>query len=636
LRWSFCLVALLAISAGCGRSSQNMSTSQRIAVLRCENLSADASADWMGRAISEMLAAQIPSGPGSQVILPGSVRNTEARMGNRPALAPGISAERDAAIVAGANRVVSCECSVQGGVLRIAAQMEDLATRQMVQRAQAEGSAVNGLIGVTGALATQLWPQARPYATRSQEAVRAYAEGLDSPQAAAAGQAYARAVAADPNFGPGYLGWFEAEAVQRNPGGAERVLELAKARGDAIPADQRARLALDAAELHNDSAAQVQALAALVKAGTTDATVYKRLAEGAQQGRRYREAVNAYQQALALEPDDPALLNALGYAQAYLGEFDHSLDALRKYQKLQPNQANPIDSQADVNFYAGRYAEAEKLYLAAQAKDPNFLGGAEIMKAAQARLMTGDIDGADKIFQSYVKLIEGRHDPATTYRKAQWKYLTGHRREAIALLGAEASQLPLPLAQQAIWELSLGDKSAADHATKAVAAVKGGPVPAALAVPFLLTQPQTSAAEWEARATRIFGQSTMRDQMTGCALLVGKQFKEAVPYLRRAWDRTNPNNDEGVSVLLAWAMIESGNADGATSLVGPSPIPAAAGPGTLMSLYFPRLFYLRGRNFDRLGKHDQALENYKLFLKLAGKDAEIWGDEQRAQDALKH
>ncbi len=87
-------------------------------------------------------------------------------------------------------------------------------------------------------------------------------------------------------------------------------------------------------------------------------------------------------------------------------------------------------------------------------------------------------------------------------------------------------------------------------------------------------------------------------------------------------------------MLLAWGMMESGQWDGMTSLVGPTPIPTAAGPGPLASLYFPRLFYLRARNLERLGKKDQALENYRLFLKLSGSDAEMWGDEKRAREAV--
>jgi hypothetical protein len=166
-----------------------------------------------------------------------------------------------------------------------------------------------------------------------------------------------------------------------------------------------------------------------------------------------------------------------------------------------------------------------------------------------------------------------------------------------------------------------------------MAAAPGGP-PALLALASFLTQPQAGAAEWEARAAKRFGQPAVRDQMVAYALLLGRQFGEALPYWRRVWEQSNPTNEEGQPVLLAWAMIESGKWDGITSLVGPTPIPQATGPGPLASWYFPRLFYLRARNFERLGKHEQALENYRLFLKLAGNDAEIWGEEKAAREAV--
>ena len=357
------------------------------------------------------------------------------------------------------------------------------------------------------------------------------------------------------------------------------------------------------------------------------------LAEAALQGRRYRDSVNAYEKALSMAPDDISLLNSLGYAEAYLGDLDRALDPLRKYERLQPTQANPLDSQADVYFYSGHYPEAGKLYLAAHEKDPKFLGGGEILKAAQARLATGDISGADAIFERYAALLDARHDASAGYRKAQWKYLTGHRREAVAMLNAQAAQSPQYQAQLALWELQLGERSAADRAAQAVAAIRGA-APGLAAVAAFLTQPHAPVAEWQARAGRLFPQPAVQDQMIAYALLFGRQFHDALPFLRRAWEQSNPNTEEGLPVLLAWAMIESGQWDGMTSLVGPTPIPQAAGPGPLTSLYFPRLFYLRARNFERQGKKDQALENYRLFLKLSGPDAEMWEEEKRAREAL--
>jgi hypothetical protein len=199
------------------------------------------------------------------------------------------------------------------------------------------------------------------------------------------------------------------------------------------------------------------------------------------------------------------------------------------------------------------------------------------------------------------------------------------------MLGAEPA--PQYHAQAAKWELALGDKGAANRVAKAMAAAQGG-TPGFLALASLLTQAPAGPAEWEARAARLFGQPVLRDQMAAYALLLGRQFGDALPYLRRIWEQTNPTNEEGQPVLLAWAMIESGKWDGITSLVGPTPIPQATGPGPLVSWYLPRLFYLRARNFERLGKHDLALENYRLFLKLAGNDAEIWGEENAARQAL--
>src|SRR5204862_6616669 len=106
-----------------------------------------------------------------------TLRLPSAARGARRAQAARTSTERPAAVAAGANRLLACEYSAEGGVLRISAQVEDSATLRMVQRAQAEGPMAAGIVPVAGALATQISAQAKPYVTRSQDAVRAYAEG---------------------------------------------------------------------------------------------------------------------------------------------------------------------------------------------------------------------------------------------------------------------------------------------------------------------------------------------------------------------------------------------------------------------------------------------------------------------------
>ena len=631
-RWLFLLALLLL---GCGRSGRVPSVPLRTAVLRCENLSGDPSLEWMGRAFSQILAGELAFAPGIQIISPEAIRMTEAGLGARPVRAPGSSAERQAAFANGAERIVYCDFSATGGKLRLAARVQDARSLKFVRRAQTAAPLAGGLFPAADAVAKQIDAGARPYGTHSEAAMRGFAEAIEAPDAESAAQALAQSTAADPNFGQAYLAWVQLE-TGRNRGTAEHVLELARAHRNGMGEYERARLDLAAADLHSDFPARMRALAAIAKLGPPDPNILRGLADAALQGRRYREAIQAYQKALALAPADIVLLNSLGYAEAYLGDRDAALEALKRYERLQPNQANPLDSQGDVNFSFSRFAEAEKLYLAAHQKDPDFTGGGTLWKAAEARLATGDIAGADGIFERYAALLQSRRAVGLDYARAQWKYLSGRRREAVALLDAAAARVPQFQPQLVIWELSLGDRAAAAGRAARIAAAMPGRGPLMVTAASFLTQPAATAAEWEARARSAFpqpGQEFIRDQMTAYALLFQRDFRGALPYLRRAYDQANPNTEEGLPVLLAWAMVESGQWQGVTGLVGPSPIPQASGPSPMASLYFPRLFYLRGKNFDRMGKHDQALENYRLFLKLAGRDAEIWGDEERARQA---
>jgi tetratricopeptide (TPR) repeat protein len=608
----------------------------RTAVLRCENLSGDPALEWMARAFSQILSGELTFAAGLQIIPLERIHGIANGMGARPVQAPGISAEREAAFTAGAERIVYCDFSASGGVLRLAARVQNARSLQVVERAEATAPLAGGLFPLADKVAKQVNAGARAYGTKNEAAMRCFAEAIESGDAAKASQNLARAAAADPNFGQAWLAWAQLEAA-RDRAAAARVLDMARAHENSIGEYERVRLQLLAADLRGDLPARLRALATLARIGPPDAGVFRGLADLALQGRRYRDAIQAYQKALALTPDDGSLWNLLGYAQAYLGDREAALDSLRRYERLQPAQANPLDSQGDVNFTFSRFDEAEKLYLAAQQKDPNFIGGGAILKAAWARLATGDIAEADRIFERYAATHEARRGQAVAYQRAQWKYLSGRRREAVAMLDKVAAQAPLLQPQIVIWELSLGDRAAAVSRAARLASAVPQPVPVMVAVSSFLTQPAAAPAEWEARARLTFaqpGQELLRHQMTAYALLFQRDFRGALPYLRRAYERMNPTTEEGLPVLIAWAMMESDQWNGMTGLVGPSPVPPASGPGLLASLYFPRMFYLRGRNYDRLGKHDQAVENYRLFLKLAGKEAEMWGDEDRARQAV--
>jgi len=73
----------------------------------------------------------------------------------------------------------------------------------------------------------------------------------------------------------------------------------------------------------------------------------------------WERAVVDFRQALALEPDQPQVLNYLGYSFLERGEnFDEALEMIERAVKQRPDSGYIIDSLAWGYFLAGRYAEA--------------------------------------------------------------------------------------------------------------------------------------------------------------------------------------------------------------------------------------------------------------------------------------
>ena len=111
-------------------------------------------------------------------------------------------------------------------------------------------------------------------------------------------------------------------------------------------------------------------MTALAQTSPLDPAAWRMLAEAASDAQRYSEAAQAYQRALAIEPEDWATWNQLGYTAAYAGSTDLALKALQRYQALRPRDPNSLDSMGDVNLMAGRLQEAERLYLDAYKRQP--------------------------------------------------------------------------------------------------------------------------------------------------------------------------------------------------------------------------------------------------------------------------
>ena len=98
-------LALCLTAISCSRRPAAPAGAERLAILRFENLSADPSLDWMGRAFAQIITRDLAGATDLYAIPFERLHNAEAALGVRPAKAPGISAERSLALGAGAERI---------------------------------------------------------------------------------------------------------------------------------------------------------------------------------------------------------------------------------------------------------------------------------------------------------------------------------------------------------------------------------------------------------------------------------------------------------------------------------------------------------------------------------------------------
>jgi tetratricopeptide (TPR) repeat protein len=619
-----------------------MPAEERVAILRFENLGADASQDWMGRALSELVAGQLTGRPNRYAISSGTLHALSRAAGTRPNAAPGVSAESDLALAAGANRVGYGEFAVRGGRLEARLFLEDLPAHKYAQAISASGAAGDA-IAVADSLARQIAPDAVPPVAHSNEAVRDYVNALEGGAPGDIMRDAAASIAADPGFTPAYRLLAEWKAMERDAAGALALLDTAAQR--AVSPLERARVHLQSAGLRSDAAGRLEALAEMASADPGNPDQWRMLADARFATHAYAGAAAAFRKQLALEADNRNAWNLLAYASANAGDLPAAVEALRRYQAAAPEDPNPIDSLGDVHLITGHLREAEQFYLAAYKKSPKFQAGADLFKAAMARLMTGDIAGATEIHERYAQSLAGNPMRPMEIERAEWDWATGRRRQAyqrlLAIAGAAGSGPQRELAARsyaelAVWSLFLGDRAAAARMAQEAVSVPGAPVPATALIAKFLTQPPATPEEWRARAGKLFPPNPalepLRDVAVAAALLVDREYQPASEILRKLYDEgARTPIDEGLPVLLAWTLLETGRYQEAAGLLRFNPVPPPEGFTAHAAFYFPRLYYLRGLAAEKSGKPREASEAYHLFLQLSGPDPLAWGEEAKAK-----
>lgn len=344
-----------------------------------------------------------------------------------------VNSSREAALVP-AQMLVHGYYDVRGGRLHFEFLVEDAQTHRM-RRVAAHGDA----LAAATALARTVDPAASPFPTDNLEAVEAWGRGE-----------FDRAVELDTDFG---LAWRERIQGRRSaPAEALALADQALARSGLRSQIDRTQIEYAAALLREDAEAAARAGGQLLDLLPRDAGLAKRLGEQVTLARHFELAAIAYQRLTELEPEESSHYNLLGYALFFKGELKAARATLTKYTGMPGQEANGLDSEGEVFFMAGQFAEADGYFLRAHQADPNLLAGADLLKAAYARWLSGDREQADRIFDQFARFRAEAADSAVVWRRAKWEYSTGRKDQAVARLRAVTGAAePLARSQLAVW-----------------------------------------------------------------------------------------------------------------------------------------------------------------------------------------
>jgi len=627
-------VFLFALASLAGCSHRSTPPEERIAILRFENLGGDPSYDWIGRGLSELLTEELSGRSSRYAISSFTLHNLGRSMGERPTRAPGVSTEDALAFLAGANEIGYGDYVVRGGRLEAHLYLEDVRARKYRKVVSASGPATD-VVSVANNLARQIVADPSGAGVRNSDAVMHYVDGLEAASADGILADAQAAIAADPGFIAPYRMAAEWYAARRDTTAAAEI--LSRAFQHAPSPIEKARLDVEMARLTNDPAARLRALEELATADAGNPEEWQTLAEAQFAVHHYSAAAAAFRKLTALDPRNQQGFNLLGYSLAYGGDVPGGVQALERYQALAPDDPNPIDSTGDVYLLSGHPREAETYYLNAYRKNPKTPGGAELFKAAVARLMTGDVAGATGIHERYLKAIADAPDRNPEMERIEWMWTTGERQEACRQMLAFAraperashrEMAARAFGELAMWMLLEGDRTGAAQTARNGLEAGGGAASADALLAAFLAQPAASAEEWKSRSEKLFRNPGLEavDQLAlACALLIDGEYQPAASILEKLYDDgARTPADEGIPAMLAWALMRSGRQPEAEPLLAFNPIPPVTGFTIFTPFYFPRIYDLRAKAAEKSGRTQEAQENERLYRKLSGPQLLVW------------
>ena len=455
-----------------------------VLVLYFENQSRTQELDWLREGLADMVIADLSRSPKISVLSRPQVANLVTRSGWNTADPLRLEDALGIAQRARARILLIGSFAKLGNEIRMTVQIHR-DDGSFVKTETATADDPGQIIGQMGVLSAKLMRDlgadapkrpAQPLPiTRSIEAYRYYSLGVDriavleTPEGI---QLLERAVALDPQFAVAYAALGDAYTLSwGRPAQGKPYYEKAFQFSNRLTERDRLHISAGYAMANHDYEGAIKSYRKIISAYPDDAQAFRRLARILDAEGRYQEALEANQQGIAADPEEPSLYNFL-VAYCHLGRCEEGVASTRRYVELTGGEANAYDSLGTAYAWTGRYDDAEQAYGKAIALKPDFFIPrlhVAILHYWQGRYSTA-ISECRQLVSSQSDLEKRRALDCVA-----WIY---YRRGDLPNTQATIAKIPGPYSfAAAVLALDRGDLVAAENdATFPDASGRGGPI----------------------------------------------------------------------------------------------------------------------------------------------------------------
>jgi len=391
--WPAAIVIALAIVAlAAWRLIPHQAGPKRaIAVIGFTNRTGDPSLDYLQEAIPNLLITSLEQSGHFQVTSWERLKDLLRQSGREIAAISDEEAGFEVCRKEGINALVLGSYIKAGETFATDVKVLDVDTKKLLRTASAKGDGVSSVLKTQideisrtisrglGSITARIEiapPKITELTTSSMEAYNYFLRGRDDYEKfyyADARKFLEKAISLDPTFAVAYLYLGKVAGALYDTKAQTEAYEMAKKYSER--ASEKERLYIQAgyaSVVERNPAERLRLLLELTERYPKEKQFQCELGQDYQSHREFPKAIAAYEQALALDPDFGFVLNQAGYAYADIGDFDKAIRNIERYAAINPGQANPIDSLAEIYFRQGKLDLAKAKYREVLEVRPDF------------------------------------------------------------------------------------------------------------------------------------------------------------------------------------------------------------------------------------------------------------------------